>query len=44
MIQEHMLLIKEYPHRNMSSYLRDFDRSFDPEPSPVYEPKLQVDW
>jgi hypothetical protein len=39
-----MLLIKKYPHRAVTSYYRDFDRSFDPEPSPVYKPKMQVDW
>jgi arylsulfatase len=44
MIQEHMLLITKYPHRTPAkSYYRDFDRSFDPEPSPVYKPK-QVGW
>ena len=44
MIQEHMLQIKKYPHRPTKSYYRDFDRSFDPEPSPVYVPSKQVDW
>jgi len=44
MIQEHMKQIKKYPHREPESYYRDFDRSFDPEPSPVYMPKKQVDW
>jgi len=45
MIQEHLLLIKKYPHRTPAqSYYRDFDRSFDPEPSPVYKPKKRVDW
>jgi hypothetical protein len=44
MIQEHMKQIKKYPHRELKSYYRDFDRSFDPEPSPVYVPKKQVDW
>ena len=45
MIQEHMLLIKKYPHRiPAQSYYRDFDRSFDPESSPVYKPKKQIDW
>ena len=28
----------------LKSYYRYFDRSFDPEPSPVYTPKKQVDW
>ena len=44
MIQEHMLLIQQYPHRKVTGYYRDFDSSFDPEPSTVYEPKKQVDW
>ena len=44
MIQEHMLLIKKYPHRKVTGYLRDFDSSFDPEPSLVYKPKKQVNW
>ena len=43
-VQEHMLLIRKYPHREPKSHYRDFDRSFDPEPSPVYEPKRKVDW
>ena len=45
LIQEHMLLIQKYPHREpANSYYRDFDRSFDPERSPVYKTKKQVDW
>ena len=44
MIQEHMLLIKKYPHRSATGSFREFDRSFDPEPSPVYKPKKEVDW
>ena len=44
LIQEHMLQIQEYPHRQVTSTYRDFDRSFDPEPSPVYKSKMQVDW
>jgi arylsulfatase len=44
MIQDHMLLIKKYPHRNVTGFYREFDRSFDPEPSPVYKPKKEVDW
>jgi arylsulfatase len=45
MIQEHMLQIQQYPHRKpANSYYRDFDRSFDPELSPVYEPSKKVDW
>ena len=45
MIQEHMLQIQQYPHRKpANSYYRDFDRSFDPELSPVYEPNKKVDW
>ena len=44
MIQEHMRLIQKYPHREVRSYYRDFDRSFDPERSPVYTPKKRVDW
>ncbi|MCG8306179.1 MAG: hypothetical protein MI975_02230 [Cytophagales bacterium] len=44
LIQEHMLLIRKYPHRKLDSYYRDFDSSFDPEPTPVYKPKKQVEW
>jgi arylsulfatase A-like enzyme len=45
MIQEHMLLIKKYPNRKLEkSYYRDFDRSFDPELTPVYKSKKQVEW
>ena len=43
MIQEHMLQIQKYPHRVVKGYYRDFDSSFDPQPTPVYTPK-QVDW
>ena len=44
MIQEHFKMIEKYPHRPVTSHYRDFDRSFDPEPSPVYVPKRVVDW
>jgi arylsulfatase len=45
MIQEHMLQIQQYPHRKPSqAYYRDFDRSFDPEPSPVYESAKKAEW
>jgi arylsulfatase len=44
MIQEHMLQIQKYPHRPVKSHYRDFDRSFDPELSPVYVPSKQVEW
>ena len=44
MIQEHMRQIQQYPHRQANSYYREFDRSFDPEPSPVWEPGKQVEW
>ena len=44
MIQEHMLQIKKYPHRKVQGYYRDFDYSFDPEPTPVYVPQKTVDW
>ena len=44
MVQEHMRLIQKYPHREVKSHYRDFDRSFDPEPSVVYTPKKQVSW
>ena len=44
MIQEHMLLIEDYPHRSVSSYYRDFDTSFDPEPTPQFTPQKTVDW
>nr|WP_256369162.1 sulfatase-like hydrolase/transferase [Ruegeria sp. HKCCA0235A] len=44
MIQEHMLLIEDYPHRSVSSFYRDFDTSFDPELTPQYTPQKTVDW
>ena len=45
MNQEYMLLIQKYPHRKLEkSYYRDFDRSFDPEPTPVYKAQKQVEW
>jgi arylsulfatase len=44
LIQEHNLLIKKYPNRIMELYQRDFDKSFDPEATPVYKTKKQVDW
>ncbi|MGI9290381.1 MAG: sulfatase-like hydrolase/transferase [Gammaproteobacteria bacterium] len=44
MVQDHMKQIQKYPHREVRSYYRDFDRSFDPEPSPVYTPGKTVDW
>jgi arylsulfatase A-like enzyme len=44
MIQEHMLQIQKYPHRKVQGYYRDFDYSFDPEPTPVYVPQKTVDW
>jgi hypothetical protein len=44
MIQEHMLQIKQYPNRVSKSHYRDFDSSFDPETTPVYSPKKQVEW
>jgi arylsulfatase len=44
MIQEHMLQIQKYPHRKVQGYYRDFDHSFDPEPTPVYEPQKTVEW
>jgi len=45
LIQEHMAMIKKYPHREPpKGYYRDFDRPFDPEPSPVYRTKKQVRW
>ena len=44
LIQEHMLLIQKYPNRVLKSYYRDFDSSFDPEPTPVYKSQKQVDW
>ena len=43
-IQEHKLQIQNYPHRKVQSYYRDFDRSFDPEPTPMYTPQKTVDW
>ena len=45
MIQEHMLQIQQYPHRKPAQgYYTDFDRSFDPEPSPVYESAKKAEW
>ena len=44
LVQEHLLLMQKYPNRKPFSYYRDFDRSFDPERSPVYRPSKEVDW
>jgi arylsulfatase len=44
LIQEHVKLIQKYPNRKLNPYFPDFDRSFDPEATPVYTPKKQVDW
>jgi arylsulfatase len=44
LIQEHKLLITKYPFRRLTRTFRDFDRSFDPEATPVYKSKKQVDW
>lgn len=44
MIQEHFRLIQQYPHRQLQGEYRDFDRSFDPQPTPVYTPQKTVDW
>lgn len=44
MVQEHGRLIQKCPHREVRGYCRDFDSSFDPEPSIVYAPKKQVAW
>ena len=44
LVQEHLLLMQKYPNRKLQGYYRDFDYSFDPEPTPVWTPKKQVDW
>ncbi|WP_170765481.1 sulfatase-like hydrolase/transferase [Ruegeria lacuscaerulensis] len=44
MIQDHFALIQQFPHRVLQGHYRDFDRSFDPEPTPVYTPQKTVDW
>jgi len=44
LIQEHMLLIQQYPNREMPVYFRDFDKSFDPELTPVWQALRQVIW
>jgi len=44
LVQEHVKLIQKYPNRKLNPYFPDFDRSFDPEATPVYKPKKQVDW
>ena len=38
------LAIEKLVPQPAKSYYRDFDRSFDPERSPVYKTKKQVDW
>ncbi len=43
-IQEHMAMIQKYPHRQVVGKYREFDTNFDPEATPVYAPKLTVDW
>ncbi len=44
LVQEHMRLIEQYPHRQLQGHYRDFDRSFDPEATPVYTPGKTVEW
>ena len=44
LVQEHLMQMKEYPNREPKSHYRDFDYPFDPEASPVYKPKKQVNW
>lgn len=44
LLQDHKLLIQKYPNREMQVYQEEFDSSFDPEPTPVYKTKKQVDW
>lgn len=44
LIQEHKRLMQKYPNREVKGHYRDFDRSFDPEETPVWTPKKQVDW
>ena len=36
--------MEKYPNRKLQGSYRDFDYSFDPEPTPVYNSKKQVDW
>jgi len=44
MIQDHKKLMQEYPNREMHIYQEEFDSFFDPEPTPVYKTKKQVEW
>lgn len=44
LVQEHLLLMKKFPNRKLQGSYRDFDYSFDPELTPVYKSKKQVDW
>ncbi len=44
MIQDHKKLMQEYPNREMAIYQEEFDSFFDPEPTPVYKTKKQVEW
>ena len=44
LVQEHLKQIEQYPHRDVSTHYREFDYSFDPQPSPVYESSKQVSW
>ena len=44
LVQDHLKLIEEYPNRELQPYWPDFDRSFDPESTPVYKPKKKAKW
>jgi hypothetical protein len=36
--------MQKYPNREMVIYQEEFDSFFDPESTPVYKTKKQVDW
>jgi len=44
LIQDHKMLMMKYPNREMQIYQEEFDRSFDPETTPVYKTKKQIEW
>ena len=43
-VQEHMKLIKKFPHRIQTPYQRVPDLPFDPSPSWGYKTSKQVEW
>jgi len=44
LVQEHMALVKKFPHRPNTAYQRQPERPYNPAPTLKYETRKQVDW